>query len=193
MDAERDNSDSELDGEVTEQQFLRAATSFEAITLSQIETKNQLGERLNYSIQAGMVILSIIAISILILLWTLSSQINRISSVVQKMNHDFTSVTTQMERMDIYFNSIEKRVALLENIGSQTNKMSQEMALIAKDIQAVGGSVGGVRGYVGIVRGNIENVSGAISHMNHDVQLMSVDMHRMGKPARSMNKMFPFP
>ncbi len=32
-----------------------------------------------------------------------------------------------------------------------------------------------------------------IDRMNAEVQAMSQDMHRMAKPARSMNKMFPFP
>jgi hypothetical protein len=99
---------------VTEQQFLRAATAFEAIILSQIDIKNKLGDRLNYSIQAGIIILGIIAASIFILLLTLSSQVNRISGVVKEMNQDFTSVRIQMERIDGYFGSIEQRVTQLE-------------------------------------------------------------------------------
>lgn len=35
---------------VLQQQFVRAITSFEAIILSQIDIKNKLADRLNYSI-----------------------------------------------------------------------------------------------------------------------------------------------
>jgi methyl-accepting chemotaxis protein len=178
---------------VTEQQFLRAATAFEAIILSQIDIKNKLGDRLNYSIQAGIIILGIIAASIFILLLTLSSQVNRISGVVKEMNQDFTSVRAQMERIDGYFGSIEQRVTQLEKISGNTVQMEQELGLIARDLKAINGTIGSIKNHVGSVRGNMGNVSVAIDRMNHDIQLMSVDMHRMGGPARSMNKMFPFP
>ena len=78
------------EGGISEERLLRAATSFEAIMLSQIEAKKQLSVRVNYSIRAGIIILGLIAVSILILLLTLSSQINRISVVVGSMNENFT-------------------------------------------------------------------------------------------------------
>jgi prefoldin subunit 5 len=198
---DEDGVDSGADGEVggaseeavTEQQFLRAATAFEAIILSQIDIKNKLGDRLNYSIQAGIIILGIIAASIFILLLTLSSQVNRISDVVAEMNQDFTSVSSQMGRIDGYFGSIEQRVTQLEQIAGRTVQMEQELALIAADLQAINTNINSIKNHMGSVRGNIGSVSLAIDHLNHDIQLMSVDVHRMGGPARSMNKMFPFP
>ncbi|MCB1862592.1 MAG: translation initiation factor 2, partial [Gammaproteobacteria bacterium] len=105
---------------VLQQQFVRAITSFEAIILSQIDIKNKLADRLNYSIRAGIIILGFVAISILILLLTLSSQINRISSVVSEMNQDFYSVAADMARINGYIESMEKQVALLNNINGQT-------------------------------------------------------------------------
>ena len=74
------------DETILQQQYLQALSSFEGIVLSQIDVKNRLGDRLNYSIRAGLIILSVIAFSILVLLLTLSSQINRISNVVGAMN-----------------------------------------------------------------------------------------------------------
>ena len=61
------------DEAVLEKQFRRAVSSFEGIVLSQIDIKNKLADRLNYSIRAGIIILGVIAISILILLLTLDS------------------------------------------------------------------------------------------------------------------------
>jgi hypothetical protein len=58
---------------VLQQQFRRALSSFEGIILSQIDIKNRLGDRLNYSIQAGIIILGAIAVSILVLLLTLNA------------------------------------------------------------------------------------------------------------------------
>ncbi len=189
--ASDNNNDSEE--AVTEQQFLRAATSFEAIILSQIDIKNKLGDRLNYSIQAGIILLGIIAVSILILLLTLSTQINKISAVVNDMNQDFASVTVQMNRIDTYVGSIEQRVALLENIGQTTRVMSSEMGAVSKDLEVINANLSGIRSHMGVVRGNVGNISTSINHMTGSVQRMGADMHRMGQPARTINKMFPFP
>ena len=186
-----DNNNSEE--AVTEQQFLRAATSFEAIILSQIDIKNKLGDRLNYSIQAGIILLGIIAVSILILLLTLSTQINKISAVVNDMNQDFASVTVQMNRINRYVGSIEQRVALLENIGQTTRVMSSEMGAVSNDLEVINGNLSGIKSHMGVVRGNVGSISTSINHMTGSVQRMGADMHRMGQPARTINKMFPFP
>jgi hypothetical protein len=42
-------------------------------------------------------------------------------------------------------------------------------------------------------RVSVENIAGTMGAMNHEVQAMSAEMHRMGKPARTLNNMFPFP
>ncbi|MES9962906.1 MAG: translation initiation factor 2 [Candidatus Sedimenticola sp. 20ELBAFRAG] len=178
---------------VSEEQFLRAVTSFEAIILSQIKIKNKISDRLNAAIRAGIIILGLIAVSILILLLTLSSQINRITGVVTEMNKDFTDVSGQMLEIRDYMDSMEKRVALMESVTNQTGVMDTEVRAIAENIETMQSTVSGIKSQVAGMRHDIGVVSGAVDHMNVDVQRMGVDMHRMGQPARSMNKMFPFP
>ena len=178
---------------VLEQRFRRAVSSFEGIVLSQIDIKNTLADRLNYSIRAGIIILGVIAISILILLLTLSTQVQRISSVVNDINEHFSVVSNQMAKIDHHFNSIQQRVALLDAIEGQTAVMDSEMAAITGDLQAMRGTVGGISQSVAVVRNNVMNISVAIDRMGLEVVNMSHDMGRISKPARSMNKMFPFP
>ncbi|MES9868182.1 MAG: translation initiation factor 2 [Sedimenticola sp.] len=178
---------------VSEEQFLRAVTSFEAIILSQIKIKNKISDRLNKAIRAGIIILGLIAISILILLLTLSSQINRITDVVTEMNRDFTEVSGQMLEIRQYMETMEQRVALMESVTDQTGVMDTEVASIAENIEKMQGTVSGIKQQVAGMRQDIGLVSGTVDGMNVEVQRMGVDMHRMGQPARSMNKMFPFP
>ena len=98
------------DETILQQQYLRALSSFEGIVLSQIDVKNRLGDRLNYSIRAGLIILSVIAFSILVLLLTLSSQINRISNVVGAMNTHFSAVSLRMDEISDHLGSMESQV-----------------------------------------------------------------------------------
>ncbi len=181
------------DDEILDQQFMRAVSSFEGIILSQISTKNRLSTRLNNTVQAGIIILGLIAVSILVLLLVLSSQINRISSVVNEMNTHFTSVSEQMENMNRYIDAMGKRVALLENINVQTDVMKHSMSSIVSDMNSMQNAVFGISGHLNGVRNNVDNISMTMSQMDVDVVNMSRDIHRMGKPSRTLNKIFPFP
>ncbi|MGE5153980.1 MAG: translation initiation factor 2 [Bdellovibrio bacteriovorus] len=183
-----------LDDEaLLQQQFRRALSSFEGIILSQIDIKNRLGDRLNYSIQAGIIILGAIALSILVLLLTLSSQINRISGVVASMNAHFSHVSLQMHEIRGLMDSMEARAALMAEMDRQTGAMDQEMTAIASDMNRMRESVQGINAHVAGVRNSVANMSGSIEVMNNEVRIMGQEMIHMSKPARTMNKMFPFP
>lgn len=176
-----------------QQQYLRALSSFEGIVLSQIDIKNKLGDRLNYSIRAGVIILSGIALSILVLLLTLSAQINRISDVVFKMNGHFTSVSKKMDQVRDDIVVMERQVATLQEMDHNAGVLYAEMQLIGADMDTIRGTISGISERLGGVRGEVGNIAIHVDRMNAEVQAMSVEMHRLGKPARSINKMFPFP
>ncbi|MBG7601362.1 MAG: translation initiation factor 2 [Gammaproteobacteria bacterium] len=176
-----------------DQQFMRAVSSFEGIILSQISTKNRLGTRLNYTVQAGIIILGLIAVSILVLLLVLSSQINRISSVVSNMNTHFTEISAQMANMNRYVDTMGNQVALLESIDIQTDVMKESMNSIVSDMNSMQNAVYGISGHVSGVRNNVDNISMTMNLMDIEVVNMSRDIHRMGKPSRTLNKIFPFP
>jgi len=178
---------------ILHQQYRRALSSFEGIILSQIDIKNRLGDRLNYSIQAGIIILGVIAVSMLVLLLTLSTQVNRISGVVAEMNERFISVSSQMHRIRGHMAAMEQRVALLGEIEAQTAIMDRDMRRIGADMAQMQRRVAGIDGHVAAVRDNVGNISVNMDRMNTEVQVMSIEMQRISRPARSINKMIPFP
>ncbi len=181
------------DEQILHQQFVRAVSSFEGIILSQIEMKNILAARLNHSIQAGLIILGLIAISILILLLTLSTQVNKISSIVNDMNTNFTLVSEQMHRIQGHIASMETRVSLLGDIEDQTTVMDSEMSRIVEDMKTMSSTVSGISTNVNGVRNNVSNISVTMDRMDFEVNRMSYDIDRMSKPARRMDDIFPFP
>lgn len=178
---------------ILQQQFRRALSSFEGIILSQIDLKNRLSTRLNYSVQVGTFILVAISISIGVLLFTLTSQVSRIASVVDGMNAHFVSVAGQMSTISLHMTAIEKRVALLEEVDARTSLMDAEMMNILADMSQMRNNVGAIDGYLGIIRTHVGNISVNMDLMNLEVQNMSVDMSKISRPMRSMNKMIPFP
>jgi methyl-accepting chemotaxis protein len=179
--------------DVLQQQYLRSLSSFEGIVLSQIEMKNMLADRLNYSIRTGIIILGVIAFSILVLLFTLTSQVNRITNVVGKMNNHFYSISLRMDMIRDHMISMEQQVALLENVSSRVGLINKEMLLVNKDMDVMTATVSGIRSNLSLVREKVGNIAINMDQMNKEVQSMTYEMHRMGKPARTMNKMMPFP
>jgi len=181
------------DDTILQQQYLRALSSFEGIVLSQIDVKNALGDRLNYSIRAGLIILFVIAFSILVLLLTLSSQITRISNVVGAMNTHFSAISLRMDEISQYLGSMETQVAQMKSIEENTAVMQVEIQTIGEATGSIEGSVVNIGHQMNGTRQNVENIAVTMNAMNMEVQAMSVEMHRMAKPARTLNKIFPFP
>lgn len=181
------------DEAILQQQYLRALSSFEGIVLSQIDVKNKLGDRLNYSIRAGLIILSVIAFSILVLLLTLSSQINRISNVVGAMNTHFSAVSLRMNEIVHHLGSMETQVAQMRSIEADTAAMQDEIGGIVTVTDEIQQNVSSIGDFMTGTRQNVESIATTMNAMNLEVQAMSAEMHRMAKPARTLNRMFPFP
>ncbi len=180
------------DEAVLQAQYNRALSSFEGIMLAQIELKTRLSNRLNWTIRAGLILLSVIAFSILILLLTLSSQINRISSVVVDINGHFESITSRMDRITLAMGKMEKQVALMEAIDLSTVSMDKEMGIMQGAMRDMGGDVTGIRTQLGAVKDEMGGISSTIGSMNGEVGIMQREVRRMAKPARSLNRIFPF-
>ena len=178
---------------VLQQQYLRAIGSFEGIVLGQIDVKNRLGDRLNYSIRAGLVILSLVALSILILLIMLSSQVNRISDVVVGMNKHFASVSVKMDSIKDNVIAMESQIALMSDIEEYTTIMNSEMERVTDNTQAMNSSVADIYQQFSDLRGMISDISVTIHHINGEVQYINYEMDRMSEPARTMNRFIPFP
>jgi uncharacterized protein YoxC len=158
-----------------------------------MEVKNKLGDRLNYSIRAGLVILSVVALSILILLIMLSAQVSRINDVVHDMNSHFTAVSVKMSNIRSNVVAMEEQVALMSDIEQYTTVMTQEMDAITSNINAMESSVTEIEQQFNSVRQMIGDISITIAHMNGEVQVINHEMNRMSEPARAINKFFPMP
>jgi methyl-accepting chemotaxis protein len=181
------------DEQVLQQQYLRAMSSFEGIVLNQIDVKNKLGDRLAWAIRAGLVILSLVAFSLFVLLLTLSSQVNRISEVVGAMNTHFSSVSMRMSEISEDLGSMEVQVAQMRDMAAYTEVMQSEVQQIGASTAEIQDNVVSIGQQMAGTRSNVQSISVTMNAINHEVQGMSAEMHRMAKPARTLNNMFPFP
>ncbi len=190
---EQENPKASSDELVLQQQYLRAMSSFEGIILGQMQVKSDLSNRLNTSIKAGLVILSIVALSIMSLLIMLSTQVTRISDAVGSMNSHFTSVSRKMNHIQDSVMAMETQIGLLPDIEQYTTIMNQEMGTITLNIHAMEASVGNINQQFNDMRYMIDEISTSIRYMNGEVQVINHEMNRMSEPAKTFNKFFPLP
>ncbi len=181
------------DEAVLQQQYLRAMSSFEGILLGQMQVKSDLSDRLNMSVKAGLVILSIVAVSILALLLMLSTQVTRISDAVGSMNTHFTSVSDKMNHIHGSILGMETQIALLQDIEQYTTIMNQEMTSITSNMNAMESSIGQIDDQFRSIRYMIDDISVTIHNMNGEVQSINYEMNRMSEPAQTFNRFFPLP
>lgn len=109
------------------------------------------------------------------------------------MNLQFTSVAEQMHQPRRNMVNMEKRIGLLEDIDRITGIMDHEMEAIQAYMTSMRQTVRGINFHVAKVRNDVGNISVNMDIMNTEVQSMFVEMHRMAKPARTINKVLPFP
>lgn len=190
---EINNPRASADEAVLQQQYLRAMSSFEGIILGQMDVKEKLSDRLNYSIRAGLLILSLVAISILTLLLMLSTQINRITDVVADMNEHFIAVSAKMHDIRGNVVAMESQVALMSDIELYTTVMSQEMDTITLNMDSMQHSVGEIEDQFTAMRDMMYDISVTIHQMNAEVQMINREMYRMSEPVETLNRFLPIP
>jgi archaellum component FlaC len=88
---------------------------------------------------------------------------------------------------------MEQRVALMKDIETRTGIMDREMEAIKGHMDQMRQHVRGIDSHLSSVRTDVGNISVNMDIMHNEVQAMSHEMSRVAKPARTINKMFPFP
>lgn len=181
------------EGKVTAEQLDLAVRQFETIIVRQLDIKNKLGDRLKNSIQTGMVILAITAVSVLVLLYTLTTQVNLIVGVVSDIDRHFARVSEHMQGIDDTVVAIEVQVAVVPEIAAETRGMTADMRVVDATMNEMRDSIAAIGGSLRSVDGHLSNIAVSMERMDTQIVGMTHDMTRISKPARNMNRVFPFP
>ena len=165
---------------------------FERVMRSLMKIQDMQGERIKLGIRAGMAFLGLFGLSIFIILYSMATQIQRVSEAVGQMNHSFEVVAERMERVDQLMASLEHNVALLSDIGEAMPGMDSQMGDLTQTIAQMRTEMGAISQDVTAVRAQSEQMSNIAMNMNDSIYRMNHEVERMSRPAQSMNKMAPF-
>ncbi len=170
----------------------QAIKRFEKIMMSRIYVQKRLGDRLKVSIRTGMVVLFLLAVSILVLLMTLTLQVGKVTQVAENMNTNFKHIAANMARINQYMQDMESQVAFLPQIRGKTQLMSSQVIKMNQDMYAMRQAMNKINGEMLLIQQQMGSISHSVKNMNGNVGLINSQVHKMAKPANRFNKMFPF-
>jgi methyl-accepting chemotaxis protein len=165
---------------------------FERVMRAVMNVQNRQGDRIKLSIRAGMTFLLLIAISIFLMLYTMATQINRVSIAVGEMNHSFDVVSERMEQMDRLMLSLEYNVSQLPAIAEVMPQMDEEMAKLTNTVNLMSNEMNAVTLDVAAVRKQSETMNEISKRMATGIYRINGEVNHMAQPAKSLNNMFPF-
>lgn len=179
--------------EDSQEDLKKSIRHFGHIMTSNIQVQSRMGDRVKNSIRAGMSILVLLAISILILMMTLTFQMNKIAAVVADVDSNFVAIADEMININTLMVDMESRVAHLPAISRQTQAMDDEMQLMQGSISSITDSVNDISIHVTRVNGHLGSISQSMVQMDAGVEQISGEMSRMAQPAQTINRFFPLP
>ncbi len=171
----------------------RAIQRFEMVMRSRMEVQDKLAERIKYGINGGMVILSLIAISILLILMIMATQVKRISEVVMSMNHHFTEVSQKMRDVSDVMISMQTQVQSMQPISESVVLMSQDVVQMNQQVGLMSDQIGLMKEHMGAIQSQITEIAATTVRVDSEVLRLNGEVGRMAQPARTINKFFPMP
>ena len=170
----------------------QAVRRFEKIMMSRIYLQQRLGDRLKNSIRTGMIVLFLIAVSILVLLITLTVQVKKVAGVTDHINMNFEVISQNMVVISQYMNNMEKQVSLMPNINGSTENINQTMFYIKDNMTTIKDQVGIMNSQLNNVDQRMNAISGTVKQVDANIGGINYEVHRMSKPASTFNKFNPF-
>ncbi|MBF0265272.1 MAG: hypothetical protein HQL46_08365 [Gammaproteobacteria bacterium] len=169
-----------------------AIKRFEKIMMSRIYLQEQLGDRLKVSIRTGMAVLFLLAISVLILIITLTIQVKRVSEVASNMDTNFQTISKHMNSIHHFMGKMETQISYIPQIKSTTSFMRVNMTEINGSLTGINNQVTQMNNELISVQNKIKSVSSSVQLMDNSVNNMNGEVYRLSKPAKSLNKFMPF-
>jgi len=169
-----------------------AIKRFEKIMMSRIYLQEQLGDRLKLSIRTGMAVLFLLAVSVLVLIVTLTIQVKKVSEVANNMDANFKSISHHMTNIHHFMNKMESQVSYIPKIKSTTSFMHVNMTEINDSLAGINGQVSQMNNELLSVQDKMKKISSSVQVIDSSVNNMNGEVYRMAKPANTFNKFIPF-
>lgn len=135
-------------------------------------------------VRFGMIMLLVVAASIALLLYSLTTQLTEMLSSMETMNQHFAVVENDMLQMQKAMHAMDVRVAYLPSIHGYFQNINRQMDAINRSMEVVDARLGKVTGHVDKMKTHVNYMSNNMATMDNAVNVMGVEMNQMSHPMR---------
>lgn len=151
----------------------------------------RIAERVTMVTRFGLFMLIIIAISIYLLLNTLNSQVVHMLSGIETMNQSFSSVKTDMQKIQQDMNNIRSKSIHMIDIRDSTESVAQTLKNIQYSVSEASNSIRRISFGMHYVDQSMAQVNQNIYPLSLDMSNISRDMYSISEPFEAFNELIP--
>lgn len=178
--------------QIQEHNLSQALQKFENIMQYRSDMYHRLAQRVRTVVRGGMIIMSMVALALFFLLYTLATQMQHAATTTRDIQANVARVAENMNKMNALVAHLEQRMILMENI-------QQNMAGITDSTGNMTGNISELNREMQSIQQRMTNINGSLQRMSHNVNNIGYSVGRvgrdMGKSSKAMSpfNMMPFP
>jgi len=166
---------------------------FERIIRTIITVQEHQGRRIRLGIRIGMLFLGIIGIFMFMMLYTVSTQMSQVATVIAEMNQSFEVVDDRMHSIRSIMQKLEVNVARLPSISQSMPVMEENVKDLSNSMQLMRDEIDAITIDVTAIQEQSVAMHKRSQQMSQNIQRMTQEVNHMAQPARSLNRFMPFP
>lgn len=154
-----------------------------------------MNRRTSQFIRYGVFTIILLFISVAFLAWSLKHDVGTMSSYMEEMAKEASTMNRAIGQMQISMSAVEGGISKIVNhtrsISSPTVQTDNSVAVlshIADSVQLMQGDVSGFNKSVGDLNYNLNTINKQMKSLNRSLRVISQDVNRMPSPTN----MFPF-
>ncbi len=176
-----------------QQKLEEMAAKFKDIFEQRFSMHLRVARRTTALIRIGMFSLGVIAVSMLLLVLTLTYQIKPMIDAVITMNQHFTSIADNMMVMRDAIREMEANVANMPVMATEMNNMQASVGEMTESMNNLARRMNTLDTNMAGITQSVARMTGTFAVMNQTVGAMEYDVNRMSGPMRAFNSFNPLP
>jgi methyl-accepting chemotaxis protein len=165
---------------------------FESIMQYRGDMYSRLAERVRTVVRSGMAIISIVALLLFFLFYTLATQMQLAAESTKNIQANVSIVANNMSQMNTLVASLEKRLLVMENIQTNMGDITHNTGSMVQNVGDLNNEMNTMKQRMHSINSSMHRLSQSVSGIGGTVNRIGHDVGSMAKPASPFKSM-PLP
>ena len=165
---------------------------FESIMQYRSDMYSRLAARVRTVVRSGMAIISIVALLLFFLFYTLATQMQLAAESTKHIQANVSIVANNMQQMNKLVSSLEKRLLVMENIQTNMGDITHNTGSMVQNVGDLNNEMTMMKQRMHSINSSMHRLSQSVSGIGGTVNRIGNDVGSMAKPASPFKSM-PLP